>query len=96
MAALCLDAGQFAVARALLEELADVVEVHGLARWEPELAMSVWTRQYTCYAGLAARLPHGTEAEQLGREMEGVFGRICRVDTMRALATAQEGRRPPP
>jgi len=96
MAALCLDAGQFAVARALLEELADVVEVHGLARWEPELAMSVWTRQYTCYAGLAARLPHGAEAEQLGREMEGVFGRICRVDTMRALATAQEGRRPPP
>jgi type VI secretion system protein VasJ len=96
MAALCLDAGQFAVARALLEELADVVEVHGLARWEPELAMSVWTRQYTCYAGLAARLPSGADAEQLGREMERVFGRICRVDTMRALATAQEGRRPPP
>jgi len=96
MAALCLDAGQLAVARALFEELAEVVEEHALARWEPELAMSVWTRQYTCYAGLAARLPHGAEAEQLGREMERVFGRICRVDTMRALATAQEGRRPPP
>jgi type VI secretion system protein VasJ len=95
MAALCLEAGQFVVARALLEELAEVVEVHGLARWEPELALSVWTRQYTCYTGLAARLPRGPEAEQVGREMENVFGRICRVDTMRALATAQEGRSPP-
>jgi type VI secretion system protein VasJ len=96
MASLCLESGQFAVARALLEELAEAVEVHGLAKWEPELAMSVWTRQYACYAGLATRLPRGAEAEQLGREMESVFGRICRVDTMRALATAQEGRRPPP
>ena len=95
MASLCLEAGQFVVARALLDELAEVVEAHGLSRWEPELAMSVWTRQYACYAGLAARLPRGAEAEQLGREMEGVFGRICRVDTMRALATAQEGRSPP-
>ncbi|HEY7394826.1 MAG TPA: type VI secretion system protein TssA [Gemmatimonadaceae bacterium] len=96
MASLCLESGQFAVARALLEELAEVVEANGLAKWEPELAMSVWTRQYACYAGLATRLPRGAEAEQLGREMESVFGQICRVDTMRALATAQEGRRPPP
>jgi len=96
MASLCLESGQLAVARALLEELAEVVEANGLATWEPELALSVWSQQYACYAGLATRLPRGAEAEQLGREMESVFGRICRVDTMRALATAQEGRRPPP
>jgi type VI secretion system protein VasJ len=95
MASLCVEAGQLTVARALLEELSQTIELHGLARWEPELAMTVWTRQYACYANLAVRLPHGPEADKLGREMESVFGRICRVDTSRALATAQEARRPP-
>ena len=95
MASLCFEAGQLAVARALLEDLSMSIAAHGLARWEPELAMTVWTRQYACYASLAGQLPRGPEADQLGREMESVFGKICRVDTSRALATAQEARRPP-
>jgi hypothetical protein len=36
----------------------------------------------------------GGDVQQLGREMQRVFARICRVDTARALAATQEAGHP--
>jgi type VI secretion system protein VasJ len=89
-AMLCLEAGQLSVARALLEELDEAIETHRLEQWDPELALDVWTRLCTCYAAQASRVARGGDVQQLGREMQRVFARICRVDTARALAATQE------
>ena len=93
-AMLCLDAGQLSVARALLEELDEAIEAHRLEQWDPELALDVWTRLYTCYAAQASRVPRGGDVQQFGRDIQRVFARICRVDTARALAATQETGHP--
>ena len=93
MATLCLENGQLAHARALLEELDAAAERHALDSWDPELAFQLWSRLHECYAALVARTPRGGDAPQLGRELERAFARLCRVDASRALAVAQEGRR---
>ena len=88
-ATLCLEAGQVWVARALLEELEEEIEAHRLDQWDPALAFDVWTRLSRCYAA-QARSARGDAAQEIGREMQRVFARMCRVDTTRALAAAQE------
>ena len=88
-ATLCLEAGQVWVARALLEELEEEIEAHRLDQWDPALAFDVWTRLSRCYAA-QARSARGGAAQEIGREMHRVFARMCRVDTTRALAAAQE------
>ena len=93
-AMLCLEAGQLSVARALLEELDEAIETHRLDQWDPELALDVWTRLYTCYAAQANRVARGGDVQQLGRDMQRVFARICRVDTARALAATQDAGHP--
>jgi type VI secretion system protein VasJ len=89
-AVLCLEGGQLSVARALLEELDEEIDTHRLDHWDPELALDVWTRLYACYAAQVGRAGRGGDVQQLGRDMQRVFARICRVDTARALAAAQE------
>jgi type VI secretion system protein VasJ len=89
-ATLCLEGGQLSVARALLEELEEDIETHRLDRWDPSLALDVWTRLYACYSAQAGRAGRGGDVQQIGRDMQRVFARICRVDTARALAAAQE------
>jgi type VI secretion system protein VasJ len=93
-AMLCLEAGQLPVAKALLEELDEAIELHRLEQWDPKLALDVWTRLYTCYAAQATRVARGGDVQQLGRDMQRVFARICRVDTARALAATQEAGHP--
>jgi type VI secretion system protein VasJ len=89
-ATLCIEGGQLSVARAILEELDADIDTHRLDRWDPPLAIDVWTRLYTCYATQVARAGRGADVQQVGRDMQRVFARICRVDTTRALAAAQE------
>jgi type VI secretion system protein VasJ len=89
-ATLCLEGGQLSVARALLEELEEDIDKHHLDRWDPPLALDVWTRLYACYSAQAGRAGRGGDLQQIGRDMQRVFARICRVDTARALAAAQE------
>ena len=89
-ATLCLEGGQLSVARALLEELEEDIEAHRLDRWAPPLALDVWTRLYACYSAQAGRAGRGGDVQQIGRDLQRVFARICRVDTARALATTQE------
>ena len=95
-AMLCLEASQLSVARALLEELEEAIEAHRLDRWDPALALDVWTRLYTCYATQVTRMGRGADVQQISREMQRVFAKICRVDTTRALAAAQEAGHPTP
>lgn len=95
-ATLCLEGGQLAVARALLEELEEDIEAHRLDRWDPPLALDVWTRLYACYSAQAGRAGRGGDVQQIGHDLQRVFARICRVDTARALATAQEVGHPKP
>jgi type VI secretion system protein VasJ len=85
-ATICVESGQLSVARAILEELDGDIEAHRLDRWDPPLALDVWTRLYACYA----KGSRGVDPQQTARDMQRVFARICRVDTARALAAAQE------
>lgn len=85
-ATICLEGGQLSVARAILEELDGDIDAHRLDRWDPSLALDVWTRLYSCYA----KGSRGADPHQTARDMQRVFSRICRVDTARALAAAQE------
>jgi type VI secretion system protein VasJ len=93
-ATLCLEGGQLSVARALLEELEEDIETHRLDRWDPPLALDVWSRLYACYSAQAGRAGRGGDVQQIGRDMQRVFARICRVDSTRALAAAQEAGHP--
>jgi type VI secretion system protein VasJ len=95
-ASMCIEAGQISVARAILEELDADIETHRLDRWDPPLALDVWTRLYGCYATQVARAGRGVDVQQIGRDMQRVFARICRVDTTRALSAAQEVGHPKP
>src|SRR4029450_3535326 len=98
-ATLCLEGGQLSVARALLEELEEDIETHRLDRcdpplrldrWPPPPALDVWSRLSACYSAQAGRAGRGGDVQQIGRDMQRVFARICRVDSTRALAAAQE------
>lgn len=82
-ARLCLDGGKPEVARPMLEALDRAVDAHGLATWNPDLALSVWTRLYTCYR----RLPDdaGTNGVALDDAAARIYAKICELDPQTAL-----------
>jgi type VI secretion system protein ImpA len=88
LAEICLQTGRHRLARAVLEELAEQIEVHQLATWETsELIGAVWSRLYRCYRNEQA----GTADADLAAKY---FAQLCRLDPWQALACneAQEGR----
>ena len=86
LANLCLDAGQPAMARPLLEQLDEEIERFSLDQWEPGLCVQVWNCLRRSYQELT---PEGEQQESEGRyrdRADKLFEKICRLDIRAALA----------
>lgn len=94
IAVLCMNAGEPAVARPLLDELDAAVEQHGLDAWNPSLALKVWTNRCQCYDALAQQAPADKE-DQLFAKADEAFEKICRADAQRAVSLADQRPRSP-
>jgi len=91
LANLCLDAGQPAMARPLLEQLDEEIERFSLAQWEPGISVQVWNYLSRCYQELISQDGQQTQDGQQGNgnhykeKAERVFEKICRLDIRVAL-----------
>ena len=83
-ATLCTRAGQHAVARALLERLADDIRRHQLDAWEPHLALAAQKELYTCYTELARKAAPANKAA-LHEKSQQALDAIAQMDAMEAL-----------
>jgi len=85
LAEICLNTRRTRLGKAILEELAELIDKHNLEQWETtEMVSAVWTRLYRCYTDEAA----GTvEAERAAK----LFERLCRLNPWQAL-TCGDGR----
>ena len=82
LAKLCLDAEQFAVARAQLEGLDKVAEQYRLAEWEPALCADLYAALYRAHRGLN----RGEEVPADARQREAAaFDKLCQLDAAAAL-----------
>lgn len=91
-ARICMTARQFVLARPILEGLEAEIERHGLADWEPALALETFATLYQCLDELA-RGSTGTEQESLRRQTERALDKIVRIDASKALAIMGSGKR---
>jgi type VI secretion system protein VasJ len=84
-AKLCLQAEQFAVARAQLEGLDRIAAAHRLTDWEPELCAEMYSALYAANRGIN----RGQEVlpEARAREEEA-FAKLCELDAAAALKLA--------
>ena len=89
IAVLCMNAGEPAVARPLLDELDTAVEQYGLDAWNPSLALKVWTNRCRCYDALAQQAPADKEGG-LFAEADKAFEKICRTDAQQAVSLADQ------
>jgi len=90
VAKLCVEGGQPAIARPLIDPLADVVENRRLGTWNPDLATAVWRTRRRCYQALAREAPSG-EAETYREEAEASFEALCRIDPVSTLRRRSSG-----
>ena len=91
-ASLCVKGEKPVVARPILDDLAEVIEEHTLDRWDPALALEVWTARCQCYDRLAQETDSEEQSQQFRAEAEVSFDRICEIDPAHAVTVA--GRRP--
>ena len=83
LASLCMDAAQPGVARPLLEQLDEEIELFSLEQWEPGLCVQVWDHLKRCYQELMSQQGNdGIYQEKSDR----IFEKICRLDIRAALA----------
>ena len=85
LANLCLDAGQPAMARPLLEQLDDDIGRFSLDQWEPGLCIQVWGHLRRCYQEL---LPQQAQQESDGfykEKADRIFEKLCRLDIRAAM-----------
>jgi type VI secretion system protein VasJ len=85
VADLCVKGQNPAVARPLLERLDEEIDRHALDAWDPPLALEVWTNLHACYEALARSAPQ-SQKQELGRQADAMFEKICQVDPTRALS----------
>ncbi|HVY44363.1 MAG TPA: type VI secretion system domain-containing protein, partial [Minicystis sp.] len=87
VAKLCLQAGQFAIARAQLEGLVWLTEQHKLAEWEPGLCAELYSALYAAHRGIN----RGEEVAPEARAREALaFERLCQLDAGAALKLSAE------
>jgi type VI secretion system protein VasJ len=83
VAQLCLQAGQFAVARAQLLGLADDVERRGLRAWQPRLCAELYATLYAAFRGLYPK-DEDLPPEERVRQSHA-FEQLCQLDPAAAL-----------
>jgi thioredoxin-like negative regulator of GroEL len=80
LAEICLTTRRARLAKAILEELAELIDKHNLEQWEAsEMVSAVWTRLYRCYTDEAA----GAAEPELAAKL---YDRLCRLNPWQALA----------
>jgi type VI secretion system protein VasJ len=84
LAELCVKGKRPAIARTILEGLDSVIEQHGLAEWEPDIALAAWAALHSCYQTLIAKAAPA-EKPALAKTNSEIFDKICRVDASYAL-----------
>jgi type VI secretion system protein VasJ len=89
VARLCLNGGQPAVARPLLDDLATAIERHDLDAWNPSLALEVWTHRCRCYDALAQQA-EVDDKDALFAEADAAFENVCRLDATEAVSLAEQ------
>jgi len=83
LAEICLNSRRQRLGKAILEELAELIDKHNLENWEnSELVSSVWTRLYKCYVDES---PSNAESERAVK----LFERLCRLNPWQALACGE-------
>lgn len=82
VASLCVSGGRAAVARPVLEELSESLRSYGLERWDPTLALEVYTVLHKCYELLGT----GSGEEEMRARAREIFDRICRLDARQGLS----------
>jgi type VI secretion system protein ImpA len=80
LAELAIDAGKDALAQPLLEDLAQAIEDHKLDAWEEPQAIA---------ADLSKLLRFSQRIKDDSSEMQRLYGKICRLDPVRALGVEQ-------
>ncbi|HKE23013.1 MAG TPA: type VI secretion system ImpA family N-terminal domain-containing protein [Bryobacteraceae bacterium] len=80
LAEICLNTRRTRLGKAILEELAELIDKHNLEQWETtEMVSAVWTRLYRCYTDETAGTVDAERAAKL-------FDRLCRLNPWQALA----------
>jgi type VI secretion system protein VasJ len=82
VAELCLQAGQFAIARGQLEGLTEDIKRHDLAGWDPELCAQVYAGLYAAHKGANTGQVVAPEAKAAER---AAFEALCQLDPAAAL-----------
>lgn len=82
IARLCIQAGQFPIARASLEALDKLAERHRLADWEPALAAEFYAALFTAHRGMASVEEPTPEARA---RQNAIFEVLCQLDPGAAL-----------
>jgi type VI secretion system protein VasJ len=79
---LCLQAQQFAVARAQLDGLDRMVEEHKLEQWDPDLCADLYAALYAAHRG--ANQGYEVTPEMRAREL-AAFDKLCQLDPGEAI-----------
>ncbi len=87
LAQLCLQSGQFAIARAQLEGLSDQIQKHDLMAWEPGLCAEVYAALFTAHTG--ANTGQTIPPEALAAQRDA-FELLCQLDPGTALKLAKK------
>lgn len=93
VAMFCMKVGHMRVALPLLEELDLTCRSLELARWEPALALDVWSNLHKCYRLLQNEADEAF-VEVLQKQQDDIFNLMCKTDVRYALAAL--GERPKP
>lgn len=88
IAQICIQLGQFPIARPQLEVLERMAKQHRLEEWDPELCADLYGALYTTLRALNQGFEVPEEARK--REME-VFERLCELDAAAAFRLSTEG-----
>ena len=85
LANLCLDAGQSAMARPILEQLDGEIERFSLDEWEPGLCVKVWNYLRRCYQTLMSESEQTEDGGSYREKADILFEKICRIDIRAAV-----------
>jgi type VI secretion system protein ImpA len=80
LAELAIDAGKDALAQPLLEDLAQAIEDHKLDAWEEPQVIA---------ADLSKLMRFSQRIQDDSSEKQRLYGKICRLDPVRALGVEQ-------
>ena len=85
MGRVLLAAGKPDVAVAVLESLSSKIDLHGLERWAPEIAIEALTQLHKAYGELQSRNPRRAPTD-IAEKRYSVHSAISRIDPARACA----------